>query len=69
MENPGQFSAEINTRSEWSVPVTGSVGKLVRFGDLPVSLAGGVRYWARSSTFGPRDWGARFTVTFLLPRN
>lgn len=55
-------------RSEWSVPVTGSVGKLVRFGDLPVSLAGGVRYWARSSTFGPRDWGARFTVTFLLPR-
>ena len=51
------------------MPVTTTVGKLVRFGQLPVSLAGGVRYWAESATFGPRDWGARFTVTFLLPRN
>lgn len=47
-------------RSEWSVPVTATVGKLVRFGQLPVSLAGGVRYWAESATLGPRDWGARF---------
>lgn len=45
----------------------GAVSMLVRFGDLPVSLAGGVRTWAESAISGPRDWGARFTVTFLLP--
>lgn len=55
-------------RSEWTVPVTATVGKLVRIGPLPVSLSGGVRYWAESPAFGPRDWGARFTATILLPR-
>lgn len=53
---------------QWSVPINGTVSKIVRFGKLPVSLFGGVRYWAESPEFGPKDWGLRFGATILLPR-
>jgi hypothetical protein len=33
----------------------------------PISLFGGVRYWAESPDTGPHDFGARFGVTFLFP--
>lgn len=49
--------------------MTASVGRLVRIGQVPVSFSGGLRYWAKSASFGPRDWGARFQVTVLLPRS
>jgi hypothetical protein len=53
---------------QWSIPVTGSVAKLVRIGQLPVSFSGGVRYWAESPAGGPDDWALRLGVTFLFPR-
>jgi hypothetical protein len=53
---------------QWTVPVNAVASKLVRIGPLPVSLAGGIRYWAESPDGGPDDWGARFAVTFLFPR-
>jgi hypothetical protein len=53
---------------EWSVPVNGSLSKLVKFGKQPVSFEGGIRYWAVSpEDAGPTGWGARFAVTFLFP--
>ena len=53
---------------EWSVPVNATVSKLVKFGKQPVSFEGGIRYWAVSpEDAGPKDWGARFAVTFLFP--
>lgn len=54
--------------SEWQVPVRAIVSRIVRIGVLPVSLAGGVTYWAQSPDNGPEDWGYRFTMTFLFPR-
>jgi hypothetical protein len=54
---------------EWSVPVNVTVSKVVKVGDLPVSLFGGVRYWASTpEETGPDGWGARAGVTFLFPR-
>ena len=54
---------------DWSVPVNGTVSKLVKLGGQPVSLFGGVRYWAVSpEDVGPEGWGARFGVTFLFPK-
>jgi hypothetical protein len=54
---------------DWSVPVNGTVSKLVKLGGQPVSLFGGVRYWAVSpEDAGPEGWGARFGVTFLFPK-
>jgi hypothetical protein len=51
----------------WSVPVAASVSQLVKVGNQPISLGGGVRYWLASPTGGP-DWGLRFSVAFLFPK-
>lgn len=53
---------------EWSVPVNATVSKIVRLGPLPVSLFGGVRYWAEAPEGGPDDFGLRLGMTVLLPR-
>ncbi len=53
---------------QWTVPVNGTVSKIVRLGPLPVSLFGGVRYWAETPAGGPDDFGLRFGMTVLLPR-
>ena len=72
---PDAWTFSLNTEStynwaakDWSVPVNAAVSKLVTFGDQPVSLGAGVRYWADSATGGPDGWGARFTMTFLFPK-
>ncbi|MRG55189.1 transporter [Phyllobacterium sp. SYP-B3895] len=54
--------------SEWSIPINFDVSKLVKIGDQPVSIGGGVRYWAASPKDGPDGWGARFVVTFLFTK-
>ena len=68
-------AAMLNTEStydwkgkQWSVPLNVSASKILRFGDQPVSLAAGVRYWADSLDNGPKGWGFRATVTFLFPQ-
>lgn len=53
---------------EWSVPVNVIVSQLLKVGKLPVQIGAGVRYWADSPDNGPEGWGARFAVTFLLPK-
>ncbi|WP_256734811.1 transporter [Variovorax sp. dw_954] len=53
---------------QWSVPVNLTVGKLIKVGKQPISLTGGLRYWAESPDSGPKDLGLRFVVTFLFPK-
>ena len=70
------WTFSVNTEStydweggNWSVPLNGSVSKLVNLGGQPVSIFGGVRYWAVSpEDAGPEGWGARFGMTFLFPK-
>jgi hypothetical protein len=53
---------------DWSVPLNLQVAKLVRIGDLPVSIFAGARYWTVSpERTGPAGWGARFGVSLLFP--
>jgi hypothetical protein len=52
----------------WAVPINATVTKLLKLGTQPVSVGGGVRYWAASSDAGPHGWGGRFIVTFLFPK-
>ncbi|GGP23008.1 transporter [Silvimonas iriomotensis] len=56
------------THRQWSVPINGMVSKLVKFGNQPVSLGGGVRYWAASPDSGAHGWGLRAVVTLLFPK-
>lgn len=72
---PTAWTYTLNTEStydwenrQWSVPINVVVSKLLKFGTQPVSIAGGVRYWADSPEAGPHDWGFRFVVTFLFPK-
>ncbi|WP_290442964.1 hypothetical protein [Rhodovulum tesquicola] len=37
-------------------------------GKQPVSIGGGVRYWAESRPSSPEGWGARLFVSFLFPK-
>jgi hypothetical protein len=52
---------------EWLAPINFMVAKIVKFGEQPVSIVGGVRYWVDSSNTGPHDLGARLGMTFLFP--
>lgn len=54
---------------KWSAPVNFSVAKLVRWGKLPVSLQGGIGYWAESPDTGAEGFRFRFQAKFVLPRS
>jgi hypothetical protein len=55
------------TAAEWSIPINLTATKLTKIGDQPISIGGGVRYWAESPDSGPEGWGARAILTFLFP--
>lgn len=51
---------------QWNVPVNVSASQLTSFGDQPVSLGLGGRYYVERPE-GGAEWGMRFIVTFLFP--
>lgn len=72
---PDAWTFALNTESsynwktdDWSVPVNFQVSKLVQFGQQPVNLTAGARYWAVSPDNGPEGWGFRVAVTMLFPK-
>jgi hypothetical protein len=72
---PTAWTYTLNTEStydwkarQWSVPINGMVSKVMKWGDQPVSVGGGLRYWADGPDGGPHGWGLRLAVTFLFPR-
>lgn len=72
---PDSWTFALNTEStydwkneQWSVPINFQVSKVTRFGDQPVSLQLGARYWADAPENGPEGWGARASITWLFPK-
>ena len=58
---------EASSGNKWTVPFGGGIGRLVKFGKLPVDFKL-VAYWnAEKPKFGP-DWSLQFTVKFLFPK-
>ena len=55
------------TGGHWSVPINATVAKLVKFGNQPINLKGGVRCWANAPSNGPVGCGPRIEVSFLFP--
>jgi hypothetical protein len=55
-------------QGQWTVPINGTVSQLLKVGGHPVSLQLGYRYYADRPTGGPQ-WGWRFQVQLLYPRN
>jgi len=50
------------------VPINLQVAQVLKIGDQPVQIGGGVRYWAESPAGGPDDWGFRLNFTLLYPK-
>jgi hypothetical protein len=64
-----QSESTYNWKSEkWSIPFNVALSKLVRWGKLPVSLQGGIGYWAESPATGPEEWRFRLQANFVLPK-
>ena len=51
----------------WTVPVGGGIGKVVRFGDLPVDLRLSA-YWNVEAPESSADWFVEFQMKFLFPK-
>ncbi len=67
------FGANTEVTYDWvnkdaAVPINLTATKLIKIAGQPVSIGGGVRYWADSTATGPDGWGARLLVTFLFPK-
>ena len=64
-----QSETTYNWQSEkWSVPINLALSKLVKFGKLPVSLQGGMGYWAESPDNGPGGFRFRLQANIVLPK-
>lgn len=53
---------------EWSVPINLQISKLINIGNQPISIGGGIRYWADAPSGAADDFGARLIVTYLFPK-
>jgi len=53
---------------QWSVPINALISKVIPVGGRPISIQGGLRYWAQSADNGPDDFGLRINVTYLFPK-
>lgn len=55
------------TGEQWTVPVNVILSQVLKFGNQPVQLFVGGRYYAESPVDG-QEWGIRFGFTLLFPR-
>lgn len=68
------FTLNSESNYDWvsdqaSVPINFMVSKVAKLGGRqPISIGGGIRYWANPAPNGPEGWGARLIVTFLYPK-
>ena len=72
---PDKWTFSLNTEMtyDWNtdqanVPINVTATKLIRIGNRPISIGGGLRYYADSPTGGADGWGARMIVTYLFPK-
>ncbi|MCV6584610.1 MAG: transporter [Marinibacterium sp.] len=72
---PESWTYTINSETtyDWnantaSVPINVTVTKLTRIGERPISIGGGLRYWADGPDSGPEGIGLRLIATFLFPK-
>jgi hypothetical protein len=70
---PNTFGITLNTEStydwiarQWTVPINLDFSRIVKIGELPVSLQAGPRYYLETPKEGPR-WGFRVVATLLFP--
>lgn len=58
---------EAEAGDKWTIPIGGGVGKIQRFGKLPLNLQLQAFYNVETPEYGP-DWQLRVQVQFLFPK-
>ncbi|MHC4558453.1 MAG: transporter family protein [Planctomycetota bacterium] len=58
---------EADSSNTWTVPVGGGIGKLHRFGKMPVDFKLAA-YWNAEKPDGSAEWTLQFTVKMLFPK-
>ena len=58
---------EADSENQWTVPFGGGIGRLVKYGELPVDYKLVAYKNIEKPQFAP-DWNVQFTVKFLLPK-
>ena len=58
---------EAEAGEKWTIPIGGGVGKIQRFGKLPLNLQLQAFYNVETPEYGP-DWQLRVQVQFLFPK-
>ncbi|MHC4265789.1 MAG: neuromedin U [Planctomycetota bacterium] len=56
-----------DSSNQWTIPVGGGIGKIIRIGKLPVNVSTQVFYNVESPNSGG-DWSARFQLQLLFPK-
>jgi hypothetical protein len=59
---------EADSGDEWTVPLGGGGGRLIRFGKQPVDFKL-MAYWNAEKPEFAADWSMQFTVKFLIPKS
>lgn len=67
------YAVNAEITSDWendnlSIPVNGTVSKLMKWGKQRVQIGGGLRVWLDSPATGPEGVGLRFQLTLLFPK-
>lgn len=58
---------EADSENRWTIPFGGGIGRMVKFGMLPVDFKLAAYYNIEKPKFGP-DWNLQFTVKLLFPK-
>ncbi len=56
-----------DSSNQWTIPVGGGIGKIIRVGKLPINVSTQFFYNVESPDNGD-DWSARFQLQFLFPK-
>ncbi|RKY05668.1 MAG: hypothetical protein DRP56_08770 [Planctomycetota bacterium] len=56
-----------DSSNQWTIPVGGGIGKIVKIGKLPINIQTQFFYNVETPDTGA-DWSARFQVQFLFPK-
>ncbi len=54
--------------NDYSIPINLTATKLITLHQQPISVGGGVRYWAHDNDNSAKDFGIRLIASFIFPK-
>lgn len=72
---PTSVTYSLNTESnydwntdDYSIPINLTATKLISLNKQPISVGGGIRYWAHDNDNSAKDFGVRLIASFIFPK-